>query len=125
MRRFSTENIKAGDKVICKTSGNHEHIGIVVKNTPSGLVDVEEYNGIIVRYSKDGSKRGESEWSHSWITQCTPDDEERIKNESRRRFLARKLISCNIADFSLESLEKMWAICQMEMEEKTDGNGIV
>lgn len=112
---FSTENINVGDKVICYSSGlGGERIGIVVKKTPSGLVDVS-FGNYRERFKKNGYELQGNSWDHDWLGYCTDEKEKQIEEAKKIRDLARKISECKFREFTLEALELIWSICKIEI----------
>lgn len=102
--------------MICYSYGaGTERIGVVVKKTPTGLIDVD-FGNYKMRFRKDGSERGKKGCicDRCWIEHYTEEEEERIKEANRTKELAYKISKCRFRDFSLESLEKIWEICEKE-----------
>lgn len=112
---FFTEDLKVGDKVICRT-GQHKYVGEVVNKTSSGMVDVKiNSGGYTVRYRKNGDKFGKRDaYEHNHIIPYTAEEEKQIMDERRKYQLASNIRGCDFYKFGLEALELIWKICEKE-----------
>lgn len=100
---FDTKDIKVGDEVLVCISdwGRKDYIGVVVKKTPKGLVDVKVGNGI-TRYKQNGREFGRrSRYSRciSWLETLTEEKKEELRIEQERY----KSLCC-IKEFDYEKL---------------------
>lgn len=114
---FETENVNVGDKVICYSASTEDRIGIITKKTPKGFIDVN-FGKYLIRFDKYGREKGENGCLRKQLEYYTEEKGEKIRIKEMRKALLWKIGNCQMKEFGVESLEKIWGICQEEMRKK-------
>ncbi len=115
MSRFSTENLKVGDRVIVISSNfgdTFEYIGEVIKKTPTGMVDVRYRNGIVYRFRENGSaycKPDRYSRKSIWLEEFTKEGADAIIQRNRRNGIINFLKEREWNTYEDTELEKIYA----------------
>lgn len=114
--KFTTENLKVGDKVkvYCSNQGvQRYYVGEIVKKTPTGLVDVQYKAGYApVRFRATGGTYEKSALysrSYSSIDYLTPEDEILITEQNESIAMVRWLKEFEWSKLSHGELTKVCA----------------
>ena len=94
--------LNVGDKVIVHGRWNEEHIGIVEKITPTGLIKVEGKT-----YYDDGTQRGGDSWSRFNITEATPEALQKIKDKVTIKKAIQICRSITVNDIDVDTANKL------------------
>lgn len=88
---FSTDNLQVGDKVIVISTGwssRSEHVGEIIKKTPTGLVDVRYGVDTVHRFKKTGydyNKQERYTRGSIWLEEYTEERAETIRKANIRK----------------------------------------
>jgi len=99
--------INVGDKVIVHGRWNGDHISIVEKITPTGLIKVEGKT-----FYEDGTQRGGDAWSRVSITEVTPEALQKINDRATIQKAIQLCRNVTIKGIDIDTANKLIALLE-------------